>query len=44
MAEPLKPDEEASVQDDSVQILPQAPEEEPLKRSNLIELGDFLKV
>ena len=44
MAEPLKPDEEASVQDESVQILPQAPEEEALKRSNLIELGDYLKV
>jgi len=44
MAEPLKPDEEAPVQDDSVQILPQAPEEEVLKRSALIELGDYLKV
>jgi hypothetical protein len=44
MAEPLKPDEEAPVQDDSVQILSQASEEEPLKRSSLIELGDYLKV
>ena len=44
MAEPLKPDEGAAVQDESVQILPQAPEEEALKRSNLIELGDYLKV
>ena len=42
--QPLKPDEEAPLQDDSVKILPQASEEEPLKRSNLIELGDYLKV
>ena len=44
MAEPLKPDEEAPIQDESVQILSQAPEEESLTRSNLIELGDYLKV
>lgn len=44
MAEPLKPDEEAPIQDDSIQIAAPVSEEEPLKRSNLIELGDYLKV
>ena len=44
MAEPLKPDEETPIPEETVQITATVPEEEPLKRSNLIELGDYLKV
>ena len=44
MAEPLKPDEETPIPEETVQITATVPEEEPLKRSNLIELGDYLKI
>ena len=44
MAEPLKPDEETPIPEETVQITTTVPEEEPLKRSNLIELGDYLKI